>query len=131
MPRSGGGGRLGAVDRAVIDALLPSGADERLPAGALESGFEAFLVEFDRLAAPPLKRGFRIALLAAGWLAPLLVRRVPPMSRLAPDDREAALAAMESSRLVALRQLMNLLKTVVALHYGSLPSVRRAIGHTP
>lgn len=121
--------RLSRVDSAVIDALLPADADERLPVGVLDSGFEAFLDDFARLAAPNLQRGFWISLLAAGWVAPLLVRRLPPLSRLPLGDRGRALEAMERSRLAVLRQLLSVLKTVVSLHYGAVPEVRRAIGY--
>jgi hypothetical protein len=52
---------------------------------------------------------------------------MPPIGRLVPSDRAAALLAMERSSVVALRQLVRVLKTVVALHYGALPEVRQAI----
>lgn len=120
---------LNRVDRAVVDALLPSGADVRLSIGALESGFEDFLEDFRLEGAPELRRGFGIALFAAGWVAPLLVRRIPPFSRLSTGDRERALEAMERSRFAVPRQLMTVLKTVVALHYGASPAVRKAIGY--
>jgi hypothetical protein len=115
--------------RAVIDTLLPSSADPRLPLGALESGFEDFLDEFEAGASPRLREAFGWALFAAAWVAPLLIRRLPPISRLEPAERTAALQAMERSRLAALRQLMRVLKTVVALHYGGLPAVRQAVSY--
>lgn len=113
----------------VIDTLLPSSADPRLPLGALESGFEDFLEEFETSASPRLRAAFGWALIAAAWVAPLLVRRLPPISRLTPSERTEALRAMEHSRLPALRQLMRVLKTVVALHYGGLPAVRQAVSY--
>jgi hypothetical protein len=111
----------------VIDTLLPSGADPRLPLGALQSGFDQFLAEFDAQAAPQLRSAFRWSLMASAWIAPLLVRRLPPVSRLSAADRTAALRAMERSKVVVLRQLIRVLKTVVALHYGAVPEVRQAI----
>jgi hypothetical protein len=128
--RSGGRGRrLGAGDRAVLDTLLPAGADPLLPLGLLDSGFEQFLSEFDRDAADNLRQGFAIALFAASWAGPLLIGRLPPLRRLATRDRVRALEAMERSRLVVLPQLLRVLKTVAALHYGALPEVRRSIGY--
>jgi hypothetical protein len=120
---------LGRVDRAVLNALLPSEASPLLTLGILETDFESFLADFGAAAPGPLRRAFRLGLLAAGWVAPLLVRRLPPMTRLAPAERGRALAAMERSRVPELRQLVRVLKTVVSLHYGALPAVRRALGH--
>jgi hypothetical protein len=116
-------------DRAVLETLLPSQADPTLSLGIVEIGFENFLVEFAALGAPNLRRAFRLALFAASWISPLLIRRAPPLQRLGPTDREQALAAMELSSLTPMRQLTRVLKTVVALHYGAHPEVRRAIGY--
>lgn len=124
-----GSRRLGAADRAVLSALLPSGVNERLPQGVLDTGFEAFLEEFEAVAPPDLRRAFGLALFAAAWLSPLLIRRLPPVTRLRAGDSESALAAMERSRLPELRQLVRVLKTVVSLHYGALPQIRQAIGY--
>jgi hypothetical protein len=121
--------RLGAADRAVLAALLPAGVNERLSLGILDTGFDAFLEEFEAAAPSDLRRAFGLALFAAAWLSPLLIRRLPPISRLSAGDRELALAAMERSRLPELRQLVRVLKTVVSLHYGALPQVRQAIGY--
>jgi hypothetical protein len=66
-------------------------------------------------------------LIASIWVAPLLVRRLPPISRLPPNERRDALRAMEGSRSPVLRQLIRVLKTVIGLHYGALPEVRQAI----
>ena len=118
---------LNTQSRAVIETLLPSSANDRLPFGAIDTGFEEFLEDFEALGAPQLRAVFRAALFVASWVAPLLVRRVPPISRLTPSERTAALQAMERSRLAGFRQLLRVLKTVVALHYGALPEVRRAI----
>ena len=123
------GARLNRLDRAVLDALLPPRAHAMLPLGVLDSGFDRFLIEFESDGAPPLRRVFRLSLIAAGWLAPLLIRRLPPLSRLSPQDRERALESMDRSNITILRQLMRVLKTVVAFHYGSVLSVRQAIGY--
>lgn len=120
---------LGRVDRCVLDTLLPPGSHPVLGLGISDTGFDLFLEEFDRVAPPHLRRAFRWGLLGGGWIAPLLVRRLPPLTRLRPADREAALMAMAASRVPELRQLMAVLKTVVSLHYGSLPAVRQAIGY--
>ena len=121
--------RLHAVDRAVLGALLPAGMSSRLALGVLDTGFDAFLDEFEQAAPTDLRRAFGLALFTAGWLSPILIRRLPPLSRLAAADRAHALSAMERSRVPELRQLVRVLKTVVSLHYGALPQVRRAIGY--
>lgn len=121
--------RLNAVDRAVLETLLPGGVSPVLSLGVLDTGFDEFLDDFRKLGAADLQRAFRIALLAAGWMAPLLVGRVPPLSRLSPADRERALTAMDGSEVAILRQLVRVLKTVVGLHYGAVPAVRRTIGY--
>lgn len=120
---------MNRFDRSVIDTLLPSGASPLLPLGLLESGFESFWVESNADLAPRLRLAFRFALFTAAWVAPVMVRRLPPLGRLSPTDRERALAAMERSRLVILRQLVRILKTVAALHYGAHPEVRKAVGY--
>lgn len=117
------------MDRAVLDALLPSGASSLLPQGLANTGFEDFLVEFDAAAPADFRRVFWLALVTAGWVAPLLIGRLPPMSRLNSQDRDRALAAMDRSSLPELRQLVIVLKTVASLHYGGLSEVRQAIGY--
>ena len=124
-----GKSRLSGLDRAVLDTLLPSGANTVLPLGLLESGFDEFLLEFQTSSAPQLRTAFRLGLMAGSWVAPLLIGRPPPLSRLSPTDRERALVAMDRSSITVLRQLSRVLKTVCALHYGALPEVRRAIGY--
>jgi len=120
---------MNRFDRSVIDTLLPSGASPVLPLGLLNSGFESFWEESKDDLAPQLRVAFRLGLFAAAWIAPVLVRRAPPLGRLSATDRERALTAMERSRVVIFRQLVRILKTVAALHYGAHPDVRKAIGH--
>lgn len=118
---------LNARQRAVIDALLPSGAHPALP-GAFEADFEAFHAEFERTASPSLRRGFKAALWAAAWLSPLLIGRLPPLDRLDAASRERALEALGRSRFYLLRQALLLLKAAVCFGYGADPKVRRALG---
>ncbi|HZQ49812.1 MAG TPA: hypothetical protein VFB69_05855 [Candidatus Dormibacteraeota bacterium] len=120
---------MNRFDRAVLDALLPSGVNPVLPMGLLESGFERFWSKSSKDLAPNLRLAFRLALFGGAWVAPVLVRRMPPLSRLSPPEREKALTAMERSRIAILRQLVRILKTVAALHYGAHPDVRKALGY--
>jgi len=121
--------RLSPVDLAVLDALLPPRAHPLLTVGVAGTGFELFLADLKKMSPPHLVRAFRVGLFAAGWFAPLLVRRRPPITRLSGPDRERALGAMAASPIPELRQLVSVLKTVVSLHYGALPAVRETIGY--
>jgi hypothetical protein len=115
--------------RAALVALLPGGAHPLLANGVLDTDFEQFLDSFAAVAPAQFWRGFRLGLWAAVWVSPLLVRRLPPLTRLEPTERERALGAMAESSLPELRQLMSVVKTVVAFHYGALPEVRTAVAH--
>lgn len=119
---------LSRRDRAVLDALLPPGGPEGLP-GAFESGFEDFERGFTADAPATMRLGWRAALFLAAWVAPLLIRRLPPLERLPAEDREAALEAMGKSRFYLIRQVFLLLKAVTSFGYGSTGAVRRAVGY--
>ncbi len=111
--------------RAVLDSLLPSGGP--LGPSLLEAGFEEFYKDFERNAVPSLRMGFKAALWAAFWISPLLIRRLPPLTRLEPEARELALEAMGRSRLYLLRQMLLLLKAVSCFCYGADGRVREAL----
>ena len=118
---------LNARQRAVIETLLPPQGPAGLP-GAFEAGFEDFHARFEETALPSMSLGFRAALFAAAWVAPLAIGAPPPLSRLSDDDRARALEALAKSRFYLLRQMVLLLKAVVSFHYGAQKSVRQAIG---
>jgi fumarate reductase subunit D len=120
---------MNRFDSAVLDTLLPSGSDPLLPLGLLESGFDEWWTASSADVAPPIRLAFRLGLFAGAWVAPVLIGRLRPLNMLSPSDRERALTAMDRSRITALRQLVRILKTVAALHYGAHPDVRRAIGY--
>jgi hypothetical protein len=110
--------------RAVVETLLP--AEGPLP-GGMETGADVFLQEFLRTAPLSMILAARAAIFAAGWVSPVLIFRLPPLSRLSSGDRERALAAMAGSRSAVLRQLVLLLKATLAFNYGADPKVRAAI----
>jgi len=114
-------------ERVVLSTLLPGGGPP-LDLGVLEAGFEDFYAEFERTAVPTLRRGFKLALFVALWVAPCLIGRLPPLTRHDRRTRERALAALGASRSYLLRQMLSLLKSVVALSYGADRRVREAIG---
>ena len=112
----------------MIDTLLPAGGGQGSPPGALEAGLDEFLDEFARTADIRLRRAFQLALIAATWVAPVLIRRLPPLARLSSDERERALQALAGSGFLPFRQLVVVLKAVVSLGYGAHPRVREVIG---
>jgi hypothetical protein len=113
----------------VLDTLLPSQSHPALKTGGLEAGFAAFWPEFLQTAVPSLRLAFKAALLAAVWVAPLLIGRLPPLTRHDRLTRVRALAALETSPLAVLRQLLLVLKMVASFAYGADPSVRAAAGY--
>lgn len=117
---------MNSRQRAALEALLPP--DPALPVGLFDAGFEDFYARFRSEASPGMRVGFSAALWAAVWVAPFLIGRLPPISRLEPEDRERALEALVSSRVYALRQLGLVLKAVASFCYGADPRVRDAIG---
>jgi hypothetical protein len=115
--------------RAVLDTLLPSHANPVLPLGIFDAGFDAFWADVEQTALPAWRWGFRAAVFTAVWVAPLLIRRRPPLTRLDRPARERALAAMGASRFPLIRQMLVLLKTIAGFCYGAGPRVRAAIGY--
>ena len=115
--------------RVVLDTLLPSEAHPALKAGVFDTDFDVFWLDVERTALPAWRWGFHAALWAATWIAPLLILRLPPLTQHERQTRERALAAMETSRIYFLRQLLGLLKTVVCFGYGADRDVRAAIGY--
>ncbi len=113
----------------VLDTLLPSHAHPTLTTGLLDAGLDEFWSAFQRTAPPMPRRAFQAAVLAATWLAPVLIGRLPPLARLDRPTRERALAALGASRVPLLRQLFLVLKTVTSLAYGADPAVRRAVDY--
>jgi hypothetical protein len=104
------------------------GAEPPLP-GVLDTDFGEFLRSFEATAHPRLRLGFRAGSFAAVWIAPVLIRRVPPITRLSPAARERALEALSKTRIYPLRQLYGALRLTVALGYAGDERVRRAVGY--
>jgi hypothetical protein len=109
--------------RVALDYLLPADSHESLSAGALDTGFDAFLEDFRRSAPLPMRLAFAAGLETCCWVAPLLIGRLGPISRLGREDGTRALEALGACRFYLLRQQLLLVKTVLTLHYGGLPEV--------
>lgn len=117
-----------AAERTVLDTLLPSGAHPGMTLGLFDAGFDEFYADFQRSAALSMRLGFKTALFAALWAAPLLIGRLPPLTRHDRETRERALEALGRSRVYVLRQMLLLLKAVACLCYGAHPRVRETLG---
>jgi hypothetical protein len=120
---------LNHAARVVLDTLLPSHAHPVLDLGLFDAGFDAFWADLERSALPAWRWGFRAAVFTAVWVSPLLIRRLPPLTRLDRPTRERALAALGDSNVYLLRQMLTLLKTMAGLCYGADPRVRQALGY--
>jgi hypothetical protein len=121
---------LGKRERVVMETLLPS-PHFQPGEGTVGSGFGEAYAEFERNANLSWRFSLRLALLAAVWLSPLLIGRMPPLSLGDRPSREAALAALGSSRFGVLRQLLFVLKSVACFCYGPPSDVRLALGLSP
>src|SRR5436305_9515680 len=97
---------LNSRARVVLDTLLPSQTHPDFPYGLFDTNFENFYLEFAQTANKTLRLSFRFALFTAIWISPLLIRHIPPVTRYSRETRERALAAMETSRLYLLRQML-------------------------
>jgi len=120
---------LSQQSRIVLDTLLPSGGHSILKYGVFNTGFDEFWLDFERTTLPSLHWGFHAALFAAVWIAPLLIRRLPPLTLYDRPTRERAPAAMALSRFYILRQLFVILKTIICFCYGADRNVRDTIGY--
>jgi hypothetical protein len=115
--------------RTVFDAILPSGASERLPAGASAVPYDGLLDELFRYAPAQFLLGLRAAVWIA-YLSPLVIR-LRTLAGLPHRDRVAHLERMGRSRLYVLREIPMLLKMVACLGFGALPEVQSAVGLPP
>jgi hypothetical protein len=118
--------RDGARLRAVLDALVPRGG--AFPTGAADTDVDAALARYFATLHPLGPIGLRL-LLAAIEYGAVLFERTRPFSQLAPEVRERALAAWETSRLPPRRQLIASLKLLALMHFYERPDVWPAIGY--
>jgi len=121
---------LSQQSRIILNTLLPSQAHPTLKYGIFDADFDTFWSDVEHTALPAWRLGFQAALWTANWIAPLLIRRLPPLTLHDRPTRERALAAMETSRIYFLRQMLALLKTIVCFGYGANRNVRTAIGYS-
>jgi hypothetical protein len=120
--------RLRKRQRVVLETLLPSDAHPTLTRGIGDTGLDDFYRDFKANGNIKLRVTFSVAMFAALWIAPLLARKLPPLSRLDREAREEALDRLYSSRIYLLRQLFFFLKLIASLCYGADDEVRKVVG---
>lgn len=107
-------------------SLLPS-PGRGLP-GAGELDLAPFFHQLHERFPPLARLGLRAAILALS-LGPLFfIGRFATFRGLAPGERERLLSVVATSPRYLVRQLAQLLKTVVCFGYFRAPSVREALG---
>jgi hypothetical protein len=112
--------------RAIGEALFYRGAP--LPPGQLD-WVEREAMTTLILSGRRARLLFSLALFAVGWLAPLWIWRLPPLSRLPLSQRIAALSRFEDSRLGA--PLLLGLKAVLCFLFYEQPEPLAALGRPP
>jgi hypothetical protein len=114
--------------RAVIDTLIPDDAHPQLKHGALKLGYAQYYEQWRKEAVFAMVFGFRFALFLAIWVAPLLIRKIPPITLYDRETRERIILALYTSKLYLFRQMFLLLKATILFHYAAQPEVRDAVG---
>ncbi|HET7482349.1 MAG TPA: hypothetical protein VFK89_05750 [Actinomycetota bacterium] len=114
--------------RVVLQTLVPEQAHPVLTKGIEGVRFDDFYADFAANASGKLLLSFRASLFLAIWVAPLLVGRIPPITRHRADVRRRILDRFFASRIALFRQIALTMKFVVSLCYGADDDVRRAVG---
>jgi len=106
--------------------LVPRGGP--FPIGAADTDLDAALARYFARLHPFGPAGLRLLLRAVEYGA-VVFERTRPFSRLAPAARERALAAWETSRFGARRQLVASVKLLALMHFYERPEVWSAVGY--
>lgn len=109
---------------AIADAVLPCARAGVPPPGSLPVG--RFAGAFFRRAPTSSALAARAALWAVA-LAPL-IRRGRALDRLGTGEREALLRTMHESGIYVLREMVDLLKILVAMGWEGFPQVQEGLG---
>lgn len=116
---------------AVFDTVAPSGADERVPVGALGLPMDRFLD--DLIANAPVH--FLLGLRACAWVVmfapPFVLGRFATFNGLSPTERLELLERLGRSNTYVIREMPLLFKTVACLGFCGVPEVQSRIGIHP
>ncbi|MBX7149165.1 hypothetical protein K1X76_08760 [bacterium] len=113
----------------VLETLLPSTPDEKLKPGIEDVAFGNFYKNFEQTSIWQFRFTFKLALFIAIWIAPLLRRKIPPISLYDAPERTEILYALYKAPINLFRQLMIMLKLVSSLAYAPDSRVREALGY--
>lgn len=110
--------------RAFAEALFSSEAGA--PPVARMDWLMKEMDDYLQRAGPGARFIFGISLLVVGWLAPLMIRRIPTLKSLEVADRVRALTRMEESFAAA---PVLAVKAFLCVVYYEHPEVQREVGH--
>ncbi len=119
---------LSKSQKLVLETLLPSTPGEKLSVGIHDVAFTNFYKNFQQTAIWQMRLTFKVALFVAIWLAPLLARKIPPISLYNESDRTKILEALYKAPFNLFRQLVVMLKLTVSLAYAPDSRVREVLG---
>jgi hypothetical protein len=135
LPRGGSASRLFNFERRwlleVLESLMPSGADPRMPVGASDVPLGHFLDDLVESAPEKFVMGLRACLWIVILCPPFVLRRLTTFFGLAPQERVTLMYRLRESNLYVVRELPMLLKTVGCLGMCGLPEVQQRLGITP
>lgn len=117
--------------RAIFEAIVPSGADERLTLGVADIPLDRFID--DLMVHAPTQ--FRVGLRASLWLIALsplvVVGRLRFFDGLEDAAKLELLHRLGQSEIYLVRELPLLFKMVACLAFGGMPDVHRQLGIHP
>lgn len=115
----------------VFEAILPSGADDRLTLGAKDVPMDRFVDDLLVRAPGQVRLGLRLSL----WvlvLSPLFViGRFATFVGLEPADQLRVLDKIGQSDRYLIRELPLLFKTIACMGFCGMPQVHEAVGIEP
>lgn len=112
----------------IFDAIIPSGADPRLPIGATDLPMERFADELMVHSPARVAFGYRGAIWLVSLFGPLLAGKVGWFAAMRTESRSEVLERLSHSRFYLVRELPTLFKVLVTLGYGGAPAVLEAVG---
>ncbi len=115
----------------LLEVIVPSGTNERLPLGASDVPVKPFLDDAFKATPLDFRIGFRMCLWVV-MLSPLFVpRRFKLAVHLTREERLALLGRFAASNVYLLREMPVMFKVVLGFAYCRVPEVQRALGIEP
>ncbi len=115
----------------LLEVIVPSGTNERLPLGARDVPVEPFLDDAFKATPLDFRIGFRMCLWVV-MLSPLFVlRRFKLAANLTRKERLSLLERFAASDVYLLREMPVMFKVVLGFAYCRVPEVQQALGIEP